>query len=481
MPFEVDFSRYPVLAVDDEQDNLDIIRFNFKKTHPLHFATSGEKALEILKEHDVACMVADQRMPGMNGLDFLKAAHQTRPDAVGVLLTAFADLQLLAEALNTGLVYRYVAKPWSSEELGLAIRGAVERFHLLRENRRLVEKLAEQNAFLSREQAEPVDERDIVGKSKALARVMARVKEVAQTPSTVLLLGESGTGKELIARAIHYASPRRAKPFVRVNCAALAEGVLESELFGHEKGSFTGAVNRRLGRFELADEGTIFLDEIGDLTPHIQVKLLRVLQEREIDRVGGSETIKVDVRVISATNRNLQQLIKDGKFREDLYFRLNVFYVNLPPLRERLEDIEVLSQHLVRRFAKRFGRKVDGLTPASLEKLRTYEWPGNIRELENVLERAMILCKGVQIEDGDLDFGPRLMSGPPPSDLPRAMDELARRMILEAGEKHRWRKADMARELGLNRSTLYYWLKKYGLLEKAGGEEPPPAGPDSPS
>jgi two-component system, NtrC family, response regulator AtoC len=460
---EADLSRYAVLAVDDEQDNLDIIRFNFKKNHPLHFATSGQAGLDILKDHDVACIVADQRMPGMSGLDFLKAAHGVRPDAVSVLLTAYADLQLLAEALNSGLVYRYVAKPWSSEELGHAIRGAVEHFHLVRENRRLLEKLAEQNAFLLKEQNESSEEREIVGEAAALKRVMETVKQVAPTPSTVLLRGESGAGKELVARAIHNASPRASKPFVRVNCAALAPGVLESELFGHEKGAFTGALARKLGRFELADEGSIFLDEVGDLSPEIQVKLLRVLQEREFERVGGTETLKVDVRVISATNRNLEELIEDGLFREDLYYRLNVFPVTVPPLRERSEDVELLAKHFVRRFGKRCGKPVETLTEPALAKLREYNWPGNVRELENVIERAVILCKSTTLDEADLDFGPRKLSGPPPANLTGALEDLEKRKLLETMEKHRGRKADVARELGVNRSTLYYRLKKYGL------------------
>jgi DNA-binding NtrC family response regulator len=463
MTLGVDFAKYPVLAVDDEQDNLDIIRFNFKKTHPLHFATSGPAGLEVLKEHDVACIVADHRMPGMSGFEFLKAAHQVRPDAVSVLLTAYADLQLLADALNSGLVYRYVPKPWSSEELGLAVRGAVERFHLVRENRRLMEKLAEQNAFLLKEQSEPSEEREIVGRAAALERVLDTVKQVAPTPSTVLLRGESGAGKELVARAIHNASPRAARPFVRVNCAALAPGVLESELFGHEKGAFSGALARRLGRFELADEGTIFLDEVGDLSPEIQVKLLRVLQEREFERVGGIETLKVDVRVISATNRNLEELIEDGLFREDLYYRLNVFPVTVPPLRERLEDVELLATHFVKRFAKKCGKAVDGVTPPALEKLKAYTWPGNVRELENVIERAIILCRAKTLDEPDLDFGPRKLSGPPPANLAGALEELEKKKLVETMEKHRGRKADVARELGVNRSTLYYRLKKYGL------------------
>ncbi|HEY3445103.1 MAG TPA: sigma-54 dependent transcriptional regulator [Myxococcales bacterium] len=464
MPLEIDLARYPVLVVDDEQDNLDIVRFNFRKVHPLLFATGGPEALEILEKEDVACIVSDQRMPGMTGLQLLEAARELRKDTANILLTAYADLPVLTEALNRGLAYRYIAKPWNTEDLGHAIRGAVERFHLLRENGRLLEMLQAQNAVLQHEADEAYNFGEIVGRAKVLQRVLETVQQVAPTPSTVLIRGESGVGKELIARAIHHASPRAGKAFVRVNCAALAPGVLESELFGHEKGSFTGALARRLGRFELADGGTLFLDEVGDLTPEIQVKLLRVLQEREFERVGGTETLSVDVRVLSATNRDLENLMSDGLFREDLYYRLNVFPVTVPPLRERVEDIATLAKHFVARFAKRCGKKVSGLTPEAVQKLEGYGWPGNVRELENVTERAIILCKTSQVQDGDLDFGIRRTQLPQAgANLSDALEDLERRKLVEAIEKHRGRKSDVARELGVNRSTLYYRLKKYGL------------------
>ncbi|MGI5865025.1 MAG: sigma-54-dependent transcriptional regulator [Myxococcales bacterium] len=463
MPLELDLLRYPVLVVDDEQDNLDIVRFNFRKAHTLLFATSGSEALEILKKEDVACIVSDQRMPGMTGIELLRAAREFRPETVNILLTAYADMPLLAQALNDGLAYRYVSKPWSTEDLGLALRDAVERFHLIRENKRLLDLLSEQNALLRRDADEAFNFGEIVGEAKALARVLETVKQVAPTPSTVLIRGESGVGKELIARAIHNASPRAGKAFVRVNCAALAPGVLESELFGHEKGAFTGALARKLGRFELADGGTIFLDEVGDLSPEIQVKLLRVLQEREFERVGGTETLRVDVRVVSATNRDLEQLMQDGLFREDLYYRLNVFPIHVPALRERLEDMEMLASHFVLRFAQRCGKPIKGITACAIERLKGYDWPGNVRELENVIERAIILCRGEVLGEEDLDFGMRRTVGASPATLPGALEDLEKRKLLEAIEKHRGRKSDVARELGINRSTLYYRLKKFGL------------------
>ncbi len=294
-------------------------------------------------------------MPRMTGLELLKAARGLRPDAVGIIVTAFTDVDVLIEAINLGRIYRYVTKPWDAKELRGVLIQAVERFALVRENRRLEEQLGEYAGMLSNEAHGAFNFGAIVGDSPALREVLARVEQVAQTSSTVLLRGETGTGKEMVARAIHINSARESKPFVRVNCAALAQGVLESELFGHEKGAFTGAMARRLGRFELADGGTLFLDEVGDLPLDVQVKLLRVLQEREFERVGGSETVKVDVRVVSATHRDLERQIGDGSFREDLYYRLNVFPILLPPLRERPSDIAALAEHFAQKFAHQLG------------------------------------------------------------------------------------------------------------------------------
>ena len=462
---DIDFARYPVLAVDDEPDNLDVIRYTFKRSHPLLFAQSGAEALKLLQEHPIAVIVSDQRMPAMTGLELLGRARTARADAVGVLLTAYGDVPMLAEAINSGLVYRYVQKPFEAADLGGAIRQAVERHHLVAENRRLVERLARHNEYLKREERAAWNEGEIVGQAPALAAVLELVRRVAPTTATVLLRGDSGTGKELIARMIHALSSRAEAPFVRVNCAALATSVLESELFGHERGAFTGAVSRRSGRFELANEGTLFLDEVGDLAPEVQVKLLRVLQEREFERVGGSETVRVDVRVISATNRDLEGAMAAGAFREDLFYRLNVFPIRIPPLRDRPGDIEQLAAHFLARFVAAFGRKVTGLSDGAVEKLCGYAWPGNVRELENVMERAVILARGSEITADDLDFGARpILPGEPPRELDHALAEMERKRLEDALEKHQGRKADVARDLGINRSTLYYRLRKYGIL-----------------
>jgi two-component system response regulator AtoC len=497
----LDPKRYPILIVDDEQDNLDAFRFNFRKTLDILTATSGPEALGVLAEHEVAVIVTDQRMPKMTGLELLREARQVQPDAVGIILTAFTDVDVLIEAINLGQIYRYVTKPWDAKELRGVLQYAIERFHLTRENRRLEAQLAEYTGYLNQQLHGAFDFGNIIGESAALREVLQKVEQVAPTGSTVLLRGETGTGKELVAHAIHINSPREHKPFVRVNCAALAPGVLESELFGHEKGSFTGAMQRRPGRFELADGGTLFLDEVGDLPMEVQIKLLRTLQEREFERVGGSETIKVDVRLVSATNRNLEQMIEDGEFREDLYYRLNVFPINLPPLRDRLEDLPVLASHFVAKFARNLGVKPAGVSTDALARLREYAWPGNVRELENIIERAMILARGAEVGAAHLDFGRRAQASavaPPPEPTPVNVPTVAapgddarplserlleseKKEIIAAVERSRGSIASAARILGINRSTLYYRLRKHGLEHllptkvAVGGDDPGPA------
>lgn len=473
---EIELSKFPVLVVDDEADNLDAFRFTFGRTFTLHLASGADEALEILRAHDIAIIVTDQRMPRMTGLELLRAARDIRPDAVGIILTAFTDVDVLIESINLGRIYRYVTKPWDSKELRGILLQAIERYHLLRENRRLVEQLSQYARVLSREADSAFNFGAIVGDSPSLRQVLTKVEQVAQTAATVLLRGETGTGKEMVARAIHINSPRESRPFVRVNCAALAPGVLESELFGHEKGAFTGAVARRPGRFELADGGTLFLDEVGDLPLDVQVKLLRVLQEREFERVGGAETIKVDVRVISATHRDLERLIADGRFREDLYYRLNVFPITLPPLRDRTNDIPLLVEHFVQKYAQSTGKMVRGADAQATAMLSSYPWPGNVRELENVIERALILATGNTLSAGDLDFGIRRAVSAPAAvadpgsgsldsgrSLYKRLSEQERNEIVSAVDRAQGNIAHAARALGINRSTLYYRMRKHGL------------------
>jgi two-component system response regulator AtoC len=495
----LDVKRYPILVVDDEQDNLDAFRFNFRKTFDIVTATSGPEALTILENKDVAVVVTDQRMPKMTGVELLREVRNRQPEAVGIILTAFTDVDVLVEAINLGQVYRYITKPWDAKEVRGVLQYAIERFHLQRENKKLAAQLAEYTGYLNQQLHGEFDFGNIIGDSAALREVLSKVEQVAPTSSTVLLRGETGTGKELVAHAIHINSPREEKPFVRVNCASLAPGVLESELFGHEKGSFTGAVERRRGRFELADGGTLFLDEVGDLPMEVQIKLLRTLQERELERVGGNETIKVDVRVVSATNRNLEKMIEEGEFREDLYYRLNVFPINLPPLRDRLEDLPILTNHFVAKFARQMGVPVAPASADALAKLREYNWPGNVRELENIVERGLILARGAPLGASHLDFGrrahsPANQSGPVATvpvaaaaapavtedgkSLAERLLDSERKEIVAAVEKSRGNIASAARQLGINRSTLYYRLRKHGLEHllptkvAVGGEDP---------
>ena len=465
----LDYLKYPVMIVDDEEHNLEAFDLNFGDDFTLLTARGGDKALKLLQGNDVAVFVVDQRMPGMTGMEFLAGAREHSPHSIAMLLTAYRDLEVTVEALNSGLVYRYVQKPWDYREMSVILRQLVELFAVQEENRRLVRRMAELNRYLEREVAGQYNHGEIIGESAPLVQLMETISKVAPTRSTILISGESGTGKELAARAIHNTSPRAQGPFVRVNLAALSPTIIESELFGHEKGSFTGAVRQKFGRFELAHNGTLFLDEIGDLPPEIQIKLLRVIQEREFERVGGAETVQVDVRLIAATNQNLTELVAAGTFREDLYYRVNVFPIEVPPLRERKEDIPLLAAHFAASFAPGTGKETRDVASSALEVLLGYDWPGNVRELENAVERAMILAEGHEITAQDFSF--LVPAGTPRSEkqaegkLPQLLDNIERRQLQEAMEKHHGSVSRVARELGLNRTTVYYRLKKHGLIK----------------
>jgi two-component system response regulator HupR/HoxA len=469
---EVDYRQFPILVVDDEQDILSTFRYSYGDEFEVRTAESAARALDILSTFDPAVIVADQRMPAMTGTEFLVRSMNIRPDAVRIILTGYTDNDALVQAVNKSRIYRYVTKPWEDEELRITLRRAIEVYHLSRENARLVEelrganeRLAAQNAYLREASESSQDE--IVGDGPGIREVLALARKVAALPTTVLIEGETGTGKELVARAIHAASPRAAELFVGVNCAALSEGILESELFGHRRGAFTGAHADRKGLFEVADGGTLFLDEISETTLALQAKLLRVLQEGEIRPVGDDRTHAVDVRVVAATNRRLADEVKAGRFREDLFYRLRVFPIRLPPLRERREDIPALARHLVRRVARQLKKPVGDPTPETLALLARYPFAGNVRELANELERAVILAEpGAPITDdllSDHIVQEAGVDGTVPGALQGRTDDFEREQITAVLARVGGVKARAAEELGLTYRGLTKKMRRLGM------------------
>jgi DNA-binding NtrC family response regulator len=394
---DVDYRSYIVLFVDDEPDILRAVEYAYGDDFTVLTADGGPRALELLAAHDVAVIVADERMTPMTGAELLERSLAVRPDAVRIVLTGYADPDAIMRAINAGHVSYYVNKPWQTPELRLTLRRAIEAFDLRRTNTRLMEQLRRANERLETENSwfreTFVPSGEIVGASAAIRGVLSLVARVAPSPATVLIEGETGTGKELVARAIHAASPRADRLLAPVNCAAIADGILESELFGHRRGSFTGAVGDRKGVFDVAEGGTVLLDEIAEATPAVQAKLLRVLQSGEVRPVGDARAHHVDVRVIAATNRRLEDEVKAGRFREDLYYRLSSFPIRVPPLRERRDDIPALVTHLIARLGRQLGKSVGEPTPEALELLLGYDFPGNVRELENEVERAILLAE----------------------------------------------------------------------------------------
>jgi len=450
-----------ILVVDDEPGMRSLLGKVLGKEG--YFVTAFEKggdALEAMASEDFDLAVLDIEMPGMNGIELLKKIKEKELSLNVVMITAYGSLQSAVEAMRLG-AYDYLTKPFQVEEIKLVVEKALERERLVNENRALHKELEQQYRFTG-----------IIGKSPRMEEVYDLVSRVAETNASVLIQGESGTGKELIARSIHYNSRRKGKPLVILNCAALAEGVLESELFGHEKGSFTGAIKQKAGRFELAHNGTIFLDEIGEIPVTTQLKLLRVLQEHEFERVGGEKTIKVDVRIIAATNKDLMAAVKDGRFREDLYYRLNVVAISLPPLRERREDIPELAHFFLARFSTETGKKLDGIDGPALDMLVRYDWPGNVRELENIIERAVVLEKGGSISPASLpltlrgtsDTGDGLKVPEGAGSLTDMLEELEKQLIVKALGENGGSQTAAANALGLKRSTFRYKLEKYGLV-----------------
>ncbi len=447
-----------VLVVDDDESLRRVTEVQLQRGgYQVVTASSGQEALAVLQKRTVELVITDMKMPGMSGLELLKRIRADFPELVVIVVTAFGTIESAVEAMRAG-AYDYVTKPVQIEEMKLTIQRALEHIHLRQEVRELRTSLDSKYGF-----------ENILGRSSALLSVLEMASRAAQTSSTVLIHGETGTGKELLAKAIHFNSPRRDNAFVIINCGAIPKDLLESELFGHVKGSFTGAIAHKRGRAEAADGGTLFLDEIGEMPLELQVKLLRLLQEGEIEKVGAAETTKVDVRTIAATHRNLQAMIEDGTFREDLYYRLAVIPLELPPLRERPDDIPELVEHFFLGAKEKHGRPDLSLPPALLSHFCGYRWPGNIRELENIVERLVVLTRGNEITANDLpDFLRRerpaldeLRLDLPPQGI--SLDAFEKELILRALKKFDWNQTHAARYLDLSRKTLIYRMEKYNL------------------
>jgi Nif-specific regulatory protein len=455
-------ARFQILIADDEKVQREMLEgFLNKQGYKAVAVENGGKAIERFSLGIFDLVLTDFRMPGLDGIQLLKELKRRNAETVIVIMTAYGTVDTAVAAMKEG-AYDYLTKPIDLDELLLLIQRVEREAGLTRENRQLKEQLREKFK---------VD--FIITASRQMEEALNVVGRVARSQATVMILGESGTGKELFARAIHYSSPRAGKPLVKVNCAALPENLLESELFGHEKGAFTGAIARRIGRFEQADQGSIFLDEIGDLSPALQAKLLRVLQEREIERVGSNQTIKIDVRVIAATNRNLEEAIKKGAFREDLYYRLNVVTISLPPLRARKEDIPLLIEYFLNKYSTENKKEVRSLSRESKDLLLKYDYPGNVRELENIIERAVVLCRQDIITSQDLPLNLResrtemaLVQARQAHSLPETLETLERQLIIGALERSGGVQTRAAEELGISERVLRYKINKYGIAEK---------------
>lgn len=461
-------SNYSILIVDDEPNYLIILSELLKdEGFDVFTAPGGREALELCKEVDLDLILTDMQMEGMDGMGLLGNVKELYPGLPVIVITAYADVEKAVKAMQGG-AFGYLSKPFANDELLVNIYNAVKHFSLIKENKRLRSQLKAEDSFSG-----------IVGKNPRMKKIYQLIQKVSPTPASVLISGESGTGKELVARAVHNTSPRESDPFIAVNCAALSSSLLESELFGHEKGAFTGAATMRKGRFEIADGGTIFLDEISEIPLELQSKLLRVLQEKTFERVGGSKTIKVDVRVVSAANKDLKEEVGAGTFREDLFYRLNVIHLNLPPLRERLDDLPLLVDAFINKYRKILNLEALSVSSEATKLLLKLPWEGNVRELENTIERAAILCSEGVIEAEDVQ--PEEMynsetSWKPGIDLNQLIPEavslnevlygVEEKMLLKALDETSYVQTHAAEQLGITKSLLQYKMKKYGLKKK---------------
>ncbi len=447
-----------ILIVDDDMNTRDGLRRALRRNYDVSLAESGESALAVLADGGIDVMLSDVRMPGMDGITLLQRAKANHPDLISILLTAYGNVELAVEAMKTG-AYDFLMKPVNLDHLDLLLRRALRSRDVESENEQLHQQLDNKFGL-----------ENIIGNSAVMHELFDTIHHAAPTQATVLIEGKSGTGKELIAHAIHRLSTRSKGPFVAVHCAALSANLLESELFGHEKGAFTGAATQRKGRFEMADGGTLFLDEIGEIDATVQVKLLRVLEERRFERVGGSSEISVDIRLIAATNRDLKAMVEAGDFREDLYFRLDVVNIRLPSLSERIDDLPILCDHFIKEFSQKNGKQVDGITADAVNMLMAYSWPGNIRELRNTIEKMVVLSRSSRLTARDIppnirgdikqDYGGGARSGvavAPDSSLA----ETEKAMILAAIRQHNGNRTKAAEALGISRRTLHRKLSQY--------------------
>lgn len=441
-----------ILVIDDEVSQRELLAGHLERQgHSVRTAGDGEEGLAILHDSGAEAALVDMRMPRMDGLIFIKRSLETNPDLAVVVMTAYGTVESAVEAMKAG-AFDYLLKPIDLEHVGVILSKIEANLRLVTENRYLKRKLEQADNF-----------KDIIGQSTGIKKVLADVSRIARSDATVLIRGESGTGKEVVAHAIHQASPRANRPFLAVNCTSLPETLLESELFGHERGAFTGASVRHLGRFELADHGTIFLDEIGDITLPIQAKLLRVLETKTFQRLGGEKDIKVDIRILTATNRNLEAKVKEGSFREDLFYRLNVIPIFIPPLRERRDDILPLVEFFIEKYNRKNNKLVRGVTPQAKDLLLRHSWPGNVRELENLIERAIVLSSSDVIDVSDID--PFVKSHPDKEQVldSLTLEELEKRAIMEALKRTNGGLIEASELLGIHRNTLRLKIQKYGI------------------
>jgi len=454
--------RESILLIDDEAAILaNLSEFLRTKGWGVDTASDGAAGISTLEKQDYDLVITDLKMPGLDGMDVLKFLQKNSPESICIILTGYGTIKNAVEAIRSG-AFDYLTKPVKLEEISISIQRALEHRNLKRENINLRKQLKKKYRF-----------ENIIGDHDKMQKVFETIEKVADTDSTILILGESGTGKELVAKAIHHNSSRREGPFVPVNCAAIPGELLESELFGHEKGAFTNAIRTRIGRFELANAGTLFLDEIGDMNPNLQSKLLRVLQERQFERIGGVKTIKTDIRVIAATHQDLKKAVGQDKFREDLYYRLNVIPIRIPPLRERRSDVPLLVHYFLNHFSKTKKKKLTGITDEAMQRLMEYDWPGNVRELENAIERIFILSGNEMISPEDLpekfqalpemDHPPVIQIPDAGISLDTAMNEFERKLILEALNRTGWVKNKAAQLLQMNRTTLIEKMKRQNL------------------